>query len=88
MQLDLIANDEGKLIRYKDNGVGVDMDSQGHRLFQPFERINENEKTEGTGVGLFIVRKLIQAYGVQLMSKVDQERGFYLNFFFQSTDLF
>lgn len=51
----------------KDTGIGIrqeDMD----RLFAPFERIDEtrNKNIEGTGLGMSIVRRLLQLMGTEI----------------------
>ncbi len=40
----------------EDQGIGIDPQFQ-HRLFRMFERIHPHSPTEGTGVGLAVVRK-------------------------------
>jgi len=43
-----------------DTGYGIPKDRQGE-IFQPFHRLSEEQnKTEGTGIGLTIVKELIQ----------------------------
>jgi len=43
-----------------DTGLGIPKDRQGE-IFQPFHRLSEEqEKTEGTGIGLTIVKELIE----------------------------
>ena len=33
------------------------------RLFQPFTRLGTPEKTEGSGLGLYIARSIVEAHG-------------------------
>jgi PAS domain S-box-containing protein len=44
------------LLCVKDNGPGIPPESQA-RIFEPFTRVNNAADTEGTGMGLAIVRK-------------------------------
>jgi len=44
----------------KDNGIGID-EKYHERIFQIFKRLND-VKTDGTGVGLSIVKKVVEDY--------------------------
>lgn len=52
-----------KLIIYEDNGVGIDLDRFGKVLFKPFRRATDSKTIEGTGVGLYLVKKIVNGYG-------------------------
>ncbi|MCC2548497.1 PAS domain-containing sensor histidine kinase [Hymenobacter sp. BT175] len=55
----------------QDNGLGFDAEKHGAELFQLFERFHDH--TEGTGVGLYLVNRLVQANGGRL--EVDSRVG-------------
>jgi PAS domain S-box-containing protein len=50
-------------ISVKDNGIGIDMKKSGHKLFGMFNRLANHEGIDGTGVGLFMVKKIVENSG-------------------------
>jgi signal transduction histidine kinase len=53
------AEREYCLIEVRDNGIGFDA-SDAERIFNVFTRLVGNSETKGTGVGLSIVRKVVE----------------------------
>jgi signal transduction histidine kinase len=46
----------------EDNGAGFD-DADAARLFQPFVRLHEQADFEGTGLGLSLVKRIVERHG-------------------------
>jgi signal transduction histidine kinase len=51
---------EGWVVTVRDNGIGLDPD-QASRIFGMFARLNGD--TEGTGIGLAVCRRVVEAHG-------------------------
>lgn len=51
-------------ISVRDEGIGIP-DHQAHRIFEKFARLDNalSRKTEGTGLGLYLTRAIIEAHG-------------------------
>jgi signal transduction histidine kinase len=62
----------GPILEVRDNGLGIDLALHGTELFQLFRRFHP-QVASGTGVGLFLVNRLVQANGGHL--EVESEVG-------------
>ncbi len=52
------------IITVQDNGLGIDMERFGPQLFQLFRRFHSH--VEGTGMGLYLVNRIVQNHGGRL----------------------
>jgi signal transduction histidine kinase len=59
----VVSTDAGIVsVSVTDRGPGISMESQ-ERIFERFERLEESRKQTGTGLGLYITRRLARAMG-------------------------
>jgi signal transduction histidine kinase len=56
-------------IVFKDNGIGIDLEKYGEKMFGLYKRFNEEK--EGKGMGLFLVKTQVEALGgtIEVKSK-------------------
>jgi signal transduction histidine kinase len=60
------------VLTFQDNGIGMDLDKIKDRLFTPFSRFSS--ETEGKGIGLYLVKGMIESNGgtVSVESKMGE----------------
>lgn len=77
-QVIVILSSDKKAIEFsvKDNGIGIPKDQQ-EKIFTKFFRAANATKleNEGTGLGLFITKNIIEAHGGKIWFESDEERG-------------
>ena len=63
--------DDYVVLKVKDNGLGIDMDKFGDKIFQMYKTFHYNE--DAIGIGLFITKNHIESLGgrIEVTSEVD-----------------
>lgn len=89
-KIDVIVEDTGKTIEFTvtDNGIGVPKNER-HNLFSKFYRANNAKKArpDGTGLGLFMAKKVIIAQGGSIIFKSEEGKGSTFGFSFDKARL-
>ena len=61
-------------IRVSDNGIGIATEFQD-RIFEMFKRLHRHDEIEGTGMGLALVKKIIQQAGGSIEVESEEHQG-------------
>ncbi|HQH26321.1 MAG TPA: ATP-binding protein [Oligoflexia bacterium] len=67
-------------IMVSDTGTGIDPRAR-HKLFQRFERLEKHNEIEGTGLGLFVVKNIVEAHNgrIEIKSQVGVGTAFIIS---------
>jgi two-component system sensor histidine kinase VicK len=70
------GEEEDVVVSVRDRGVGMS-EEEVERLFQPYQRLDRDaiKGIRGTGLGLYLVRGLVEAHAGRIWAESEQGRG-------------
>ena len=71
--------DEEWRITVRDNGIGIESEF-ADKVFVIFQRLHARDAYEGTGIGLAIVKKIVEYHGGRIWLDLDVPEGTSINF--------
>lgn len=74
VQFDLVKEPERVLIIVRDHAQGIDPQDQA-RIFQRYERANQDQTVPGMGLGLYISNYIVRAHGGEINLKSEIGKG-------------
>lgn len=76
VEIDVKKGNDSVLVRVSDNGVGIPKNQQGN-IYQKFFRSDNaiKNQTEGTGLGLYIAKNIIEQSGGKIWFESEEDKG-------------
>lgn len=66
--------DTSVAIHIIDNGIGISKEDQ-QKIFSPFVQLQQNQRHNGAGLGLSLVKSIIDLHGGELLLESDTDKG-------------
>lgn len=73
------------VLEVRDQGIGMDLDLYGNKLFHLFNRFHTNK--EGSGVGLYLVRSIVEYYKGKIVVDSEVDKGTIFKLYFSHADV-
>ena len=73
-QLHLDPAKQYAMIKFEDNGIGIDL-KYADKLFTLFQRLNNRNDYEGTGIGLALCKKIVDNHGGAIQVESQEGEG-------------
>jgi signal transduction histidine kinase len=74
ISMNVKPSEKGVTITVSDQGPGIPSEER-EKIFQPFYRGNQQNQKEGSGLGLYIARKIIELHGGFIAAEPNQPSG-------------
>ncbi len=81
----LLADKEYCHITIADNGIGFDPKYKDH-IFEIFKRLHDKDKVSGTGIGLTIVKKIVENHNGAITATGELNKGATFDIYIPSTE--
>jgi signal transduction histidine kinase len=71
---------EAIMLEVNDNGLGMDLERNGHKLFKMFHRLHDH--VEGSGLGLYMIKRIVEKRGgnIHVESRLGIGTTFFVTF--------
>lgn len=74
VRVKVVNKDHYSLIEVADNGIGIDME-YSKKIFELFHQLNKNKPYGGTGIGLTIVKNIVEKYEGEIWFESKEGQG-------------
>ena len=78
--INAVKSKEGVLLSISDNGLGIDLEKYGDKIFGMYKTFHNKEDSKG--FGLYLVKNQIEAMGGSITVQSDVDRGTTFNVYF------
>jgi signal transduction histidine kinase len=82
LEISYEANEDFHVISFKDNGLGINMDKNKHKLFGMYKTFHGNE--DAKGIGLFIVKNQIEVMKGKIEAESEEGLGTTFKLYFNA----